>query len=418
MKKMINIVFILGALSLLYQFFVMFLMNKHDAVYSLKTSNNAYMIHENFEKERKYNMYYFLITDQNKKNFVYSIDRNLNRQSRIIKEIKTYQNNNLYCIAPVFKKKAIDSVLCKLGETQVSTTFLKQAGNNNVLNFTANLKKEGYTLNEELDKETPIKSSYGNGKKISIYDELDESLYLTLWGYNGVYILNNGEIEYRDFLRYDHYENDFARLVDKFYISINTDNTEYGSFYVVNIKDGGRARIDSDFTISKNSYFNGIYNKKLYYTDIDNRKQYILDPSDEELKEVSTNDKGKFFDGEKLVDIDMNELVSTKKYFNLPKVDEKLQQKYPDKQIFKTLKNKYFLDSDGSVYKIVGDYIDYKILLFKIDGFKEMKIVNDKVFGVSGDTVFYYSDKKGLRKAALNRELVYNYRNIFDVYEK
>lgn len=416
MKKMINIVFILGALSLLYQFFVMFLMNKHNAVYSLKTSNNSYMINENYEKSRKYNMYYFLITDQNKQNFVYSINRNLNRQARIIKEIKTYQNNNLYCIAPVFKKKIIDSVLCKLDETQVSTTYLKQIGNNDIINFTANLKKDGYTLNEELDKDVPIKSSYG--KNISIYDELDESVYITLWGYNGVYILNNGAVEYRDFLRYDHYENDFAMLVDKFYISINTDNTEYGSFYVVNIKDGGRAQIDSDFTISRNSYFNGIYNKKLYYTDIDNRKQYILDPSNEELIEVSSNGKGKFYDGEKLIDIDMNELVSTKKYFNHTKVDEKLQQKYPDKQIFTTLKNKYYLDGDGSVYKIVGDYSDYKILLFKIAGFKEMKVVNDKVFGISGDTVFYYSDKKGLRKAAYDRELTYNYRNIFDVYEK
>lgn len=387
-------------------------MNRHDAVYSVKTSDNSFMINEDYDKIADYNMYYFLIKDKKDNSFVYSLNKSLNKQSRIIKDIKSYQNNNLYCIAPVLKNKVIDNVLCKLDGVQVSTSYLKQIGNGDIQTFNISLKKDGYNLNEDLDKETTIKQSYGN---MSIYNLVDPNIYITMWGYNGVYILNNENIQYRDFLRYDVYENNYAMLVDKFYISINTDNADYGSFFVVNIKDGGKALIDSDYSVSKNSYFNGVYKNKVYFTDIDNNKQYTIDPKNEVVSEVTTP---KYFDGEELKDIDINELTREKKYFVDKKLDQEIVDKYKDKKLIKTFKNHYYLDNDGSVYKIVGNYFDNKILLFKFDDFKEIKVVNNRVFGISSDTVYSYSDEEGLRKVAYNRELIYNYKNIFDIYEK
>lgn len=415
MKKMITIVFILGALSLVYQFFAMFIMNKHSALYSLKTNDNSYMISENFKKDSKYHMYYLQFTDNEENHFVDSINIDLNRQSRIIKNVKSYQNNNLKCIAPILKNKSITNILCNLDNQEVSLSYLKQIGNSDVNQFIDTLKKDGYTVKEDLDKDTQIVKTYGN---ISIYNDLDPNIYITMWGYNGTYILNNANIIYKDFLHYDYYENKFSRLVGKYYVSIDTDSDDYGSFYVVNIKDGGVASIDSDFNISKNGYFNGIYKNALYYTDIDNQKQYIYDPVKEEIRECSSNNQGKYYDGENLVDIDINELTSTPKYFVDYKIDTKLQEKYPDKQFVTSLGNKYYLDSDGSVYKIIDEYYDYKVLLFKFNDFKELKVVNNNVYGISGDTVYQYSDDLGLRKVAYNRELLYNYKNIYGVYEK
>lgn len=412
MKRMISIVFTLGAIALLYQFLTLFIMNKHDAVYSVKTDDNSYMINEDYNKTKDYNMYYFLIKDKKNNSFVYSINKSLNRQSRIIKEIKSYQNNNLYCIAPVLKNKIIDNVLCKLDGIQVSTSYLRQIGNQDIQVFNTSLKNNGYKLNEELDKETQIKQSYGN---ISIYDLVDPNLYITMWVYNGICILNNGEIKYRDLLRNDIYENNYAILVDKFYVSIKTDNSDYGSFFVVNIKDGGKALIDSDYSISKNSYFNGVYKTKIYFTDIDNNKQYIIDPKNEVVEEAITS---KYFDGEELKNIDISDLTRERKYFSSKKIDQNIMNKYQDKKLIKSFKNHYYLDSDGGVYKIVGDYTDNKILLFKFEDFKEMKVINNRVFGISGDTLYSYSEEEGLRKIAYNRELVYNYKNIVDIYEK
>ena len=61
---------------------------------------------------------------------------------------------------------------------------------------------------------------------------------------------------------------------------------------------------------------------------------------------------------------------------------------------------------------------DFDVIRFKFDDFKEMKVVNNNVFGIVGDTVYMYNNNIGLRKVAQNRELVYNYQNIYDIYYK
>ena len=67
--------------------------------------------------------------------------------------------------------------------------------------------------------------------------------------------------------------------------------------------------------------------------------------------------------------------------------------------------------------QIISDYYDQKVKLFQLDDFKELKVLNNNVYGVSNDTVYIYNNKIGLKKAIVNRELIYNYKNIYDVYE-
>ena len=59
MKKMVTVILLLGALALVYQFFVSFVICRHDASYSVKTSDNSYMVKENYRKEKNFNMYSF-----------------------------------------------------------------------------------------------------------------------------------------------------------------------------------------------------------------------------------------------------------------------------------------------------------------------------------------------------------------------
>lgn len=415
MKKMINIVLILGALSLLYQFFVLIIMNKHESTYSIKTADNSYMINERFKKDGKYNMYYFKIEDKDHKTFVYSYDKDLNKQSRIITDVLSYKNDNLECIAPVFKNNIIENIICNLDKTLVGYSYLKQIGDNRVDEFINTLKQKNYNFNSELEKESTVVNTSNN---ISIYNSLDSELFMTMWGYNGIYILNNGEISFRDLLTYDTYFNKFSILIDRYYITANTDNDNFNSFYIVNIKDGGKALMTSDFAISKNIYFNGVYKDILYVTDMDNRRQFTINPKTEKIEEVGKSSECKFYDGEKLVDVDIRELLTEKKYFSSKKIDEKLQEKYQGYNILESSGNFYYLDSDGSVYQIVGSNYDYKILLFKFNDFKDLKIENNNLYGISGDTVYMYNNKTGLKKAATNRELLYNSENIYDIYQK
>lgn len=415
MKKMITVVLLLGAIALIYQFFVSFVISKHDANYSIMTSDNSYMIKENYKKEKDFNMYSLLIEDKSKNTFaaIYNVD--LNRSSRIIKDVKEYSDGNLVCIAPILKDKKIENISCKLDNNQVSITYLHQIGNTSINNFINSLKQEGYTFNNEIDSNNNISSTSSN---ISTFDNLEDNLYVTMWGYKGVYILNQNKIEYKDYLSKDSYFNTYSILCDKYYVSLDTDETEINAFYVANIKDGGKAHIDFDFSLSKNSYINGIYKGKVYVTDIDKRVEYAINPASEKIEEVGSGANAKYFDGESLKKVDISELVNEKKYFLDSKIDESISSKYNGQNLIYSHDSYYYKDSNNNVYQVLKDFPDYKILLFKFDEFKEMKVKNNNIFGIVGDTVYMYNNNIGLKKVAQNRELTYNYQNIYDIYYK
>lgn len=413
MKKMITIVFILGAMSLLYQFFVLFIMNQHEADYSIKTETNSYMLEEAYHKKDGFNIYNLKIEDKDKKVFVASFDKSLNRQSRIVKDIKEYQANNLYCIAPVFKDRIVDNVLCLFNNNQVSVSYLHQIGNSDIDIFINNLRNDGYDVNNELDKSTNIVKIEDN---ISIYDGLDENMFTTIWGYKNLYILNNKEIIKKDLLSKDSYFNDYGILCGKYYVTMNSDDSDFISFYVVNVKDGGKAKIDFDYAISKNSYFNGIYDGKIYLTDIGYSRQYVINPATEKIEEVGTSKECKYFDGESLKNVNISNLTSEKRYFVPKKIEESITSKYKDYFLIESYGNYYYQDSNGSVYQVVGNYSDYKVLLFQFNDFKELKLVHNNLFGISKDTIYMYNNSIGLRKVATYRELNYNYKNMYDIY--
>ena len=83
--------------------------------------------------------------------------------------------------------------------------------------------------------------------------------------------------------------------------------------------------------------------------------------------------------------------------------------------LFKTFSNGcYYYVDDSNVYQVINNK---KVLLFNLDKFREMKVVNGNLFGISNDTLYLYN-KNGLKKVLSNRELIYNSSNIYDVYIK
>ncbi len=413
MKKLFSIIITLGILSLAYQFIVTFFMFKHTSNYSVKNNEDEFMVKEKFKKSGEHNMYSFYMTDKNKNNFVFSYDVDLNKQSKVIIDVLSYHDGDLYCVAPILKNKSVENIECIDGGQLVSYSYMKQ--NRNITDFINQINNSGYKFSESLEKDYTITDTKYN---LTVYKEIPDNIYFSMWGYNRLYIINNKEIKMQDLLNHDSYSNeDYSILVDKYYVTLNTDNDSGNSFYVANIKDGGKALVESDYDISKNIYFNGVYNKKAYFTDINNKKQYYVDPYKEEIKEVGTSDKCKYFDGKTFQDVNISTLANEKKYFKEKNIPDELSNKYPDKKIIESYGNYYFLDTDGSVYQIISNYYDQKVKLFQLDDFKELKVLNNNVYGVSKDTVYIYNNKIGLKKAIVNRELIYNFKNIYDVYE-
>lgn len=409
MKKLFNTMIALLIFLLIYQFFVTFLINKRDYNYSLATKDNDYLVKEKYNRKKGVNMYSFLITDKDKNSFVYSYKGNLNRQSRVLKDIISYNNNDLHCIAPVFKNDSIESVVCKYKKQLVSYTYLKQIGNTEVDNFINNLSSTGYKVNLDYKDINSAKTAHGN---ISFYNDIDSNLYFTIWNYRGVYLINNNNVVDEDLLNNDLYENKYSIVSGEYFIVANPDDN-FDSFKIVNIKEKGQDSIESSDDISSNNYFNGSYKGKVYLTDNINKKQYVLDPKKETIEALETP---KYYDGKKLVDIDINELISTEKHFIDNEIPLEISKKYGDNVLY--TEDNYYYQNNGAVYKIVGDNYDYKVLLFKFDDLKELKVLNGNIYFISYDTVYMYNDKIGLKRVIEDRELIYNYKNIFGVYEK
>lgn len=412
MKKMIRVVIILGALFLIYQIFIIFFINEHESTYSIKTSDNSFMIKEKYKKHGKFNMYYLRFEDKDKNSFVASYDLSKNRQSQVIKDIKTYKDGNLYCIAPILNDKEINNISCRQGNTQVSVSYLHQIKNNSINDFIDILKLQGYNLYDELDIDNkPIKKE----NNIAVYDNLDDNLYMTMWGYKGVYILKNDSINYKDFLDSDMYFNNYSILSGKYYVTLSVSGSQVISFFVVNIKEGGKMEKIIEKSISKNSYINGVYKNKVYFTDIENGIQYFINPELEKIEEVGSGDNCVYYNGKELQNINSKSLVDEKKLFIEKAISQKLIDVNGNYNYLESNGNYYYNDKNN-IYEVVGDFYENKILLFSYDDFKEMKVKNNNVFGINGDTIYMYNNETGIRKVASNRELLYNYANIYDIY--
>lgn len=408
MKKMIRVIIVLGVLSLIYQFIINFFLTNKEYNYSIKNDENEFMITENYKKKNGYNLYTFLIKDKEENTFVYDYEGDLNSQSRVIKDIEIYKNNNLYCIAPVFKDKKIDNIICRYNNELVTYTYMQQIGNVEVDGFINDLQTK-YTVNTSYREMNSAKTDYGN---ISYYNDMDSNLYFSIWNYKNLYKINNNQADSIDLLKTDLYENEFSIACDKYYVVVNIDNG-FNYYYVANIKDGGKAEIYTNDEVSNNIYINGCYKSKVYLTDIINKKQYEIDAKHEK---VTTLVSGKYYDGVKLNTVDISTLVKEKRYFTDTILPEEITKQYGND--IKYANGNYYFINDNKVYKVVGDNYNEKILLFVLGGAHELKALNNNIYVISGSTVYMYNNINGLKKVIEDRELIYNSKNIFNVYEK
>ncbi len=415
MKKILKIIFLLGVLFLVYQLFLIFFINEHSVSYSIVAKDKRkYFIDENFKKVDDDYIYSFTIKDK-KKVYTFSYNKDLNKQEEIISDIKYYKSNNLECIYPIYKKNNTSDMACLLNNRQVSYSYLKQVNNKDLDKIINKLKKDNY-------KSSSWESSDSSRKynTIRVYEKNIPGDYIyTVWFYKGIYIVNNKNTIEKELLQKDKYENNLSMLTGKFYVTFNTDlsasDLEYSQFILYNIKDGGRSEIDLENKFSLNTYINGVYDNMLYITDNDNKKQYVLDPNKQSIKEVGDKDIGfKALKNNKLINIRTNkdnifyDSVSNK---NITKL-------YGDVEVKKYREDYYFKTGDGEVYKVINQEYKNPIKLFQFPDIKEWKVKDNAISFVVGDTIYIYTDVYGLRPIIIDKELNYNYKNIYDFMKK
>ena len=352
---------------------------------------------------------------------MYSINKDFNRQNMVINSIKRFDENGLSCIMPVFKDNSISEITCKNGDGLVSYSYLKQQGNGSVNSFVSNLKTEGYNS-----------FSWENGNDFEQYKNMQvainfpEEFGATIWGYNKLYLIKKGEYKESNLFSEKRLDNSLAALAGNYYVTLNTDDgdksTTFERIYLINVKDGLKDPLfieEENGGISRNIYFAGVVGKKVYIVDKTNKKEYEINTADKSIKVVGseTLSTGLYYNGEKMVNVDINELINNNYYFKTNVEVADLSSKYGNIEIKESNKKYYFKNDAGEVFYVLKSDLDHPVKLFSLSNLREWKVIGDSVFGISGDTLYMYNFDYGLKPIIKNGDLA-SYSNFYDIFKK
>ena len=368
-----------------------FSIKSHHCIYKI----NGYKIYEYFYKEDKH-VYDFIIKKK-KISYTFSIKKNLNKKKKIIRKVKTYKNEDLICIIPIYKKSIQTNIYCNLNNEQVSIDYLLKTSNESFSKIQAKMKK--YKI--IYPKEEIYNDTY---KKIKVYNKniLDNDIYF-IWDYKGIYILSKNKNNYKKILDYDLYDNVTSCIADKYYIIFeNTSVNGIKKIYYYDFKRNKLKVYKPEKILSKDTYINGVVDNIIYVTDNKERKQYTIDIRKKKIEELSFKTNNYIiYNNKRKRTINKNEFFQKQQLFQ-----NNVEENYT------------YFKQENKIYKRLNKSKSGSILLLKLDGIKEWSLIADEIILLQDNAIYSYTEEKGLRKIIENNELRYNYKNIYQVEKK
>ena len=412
MKRVLSLIFLLICLLLILEFGTTFFKKEHKIEYQINSLDKTFTITEEYQ-EVKNNTYYLEIKNDDHI-FIYTVNNHFNKQKEIIDSIEIYEKEGMLCIYPVFINHEGLEIECHKDNHLYSYESVKD--NVLVQEFVSLLKNMNYTsLSWKLESSSEEKVN----SSIIYKDNLLDNDYITIWNYKGIEIISKNGSNYKNIYNYDKYENNHGSIVGKYYITpvyISDKVFDFNSLNIIDLESGNLKTMDLDTTLNQDTYINGVVDNKLYYFDPDNLVQYEINPSSQKIRLVGNKERNAQFYNGSWQTINIYDFVGNKKKFTL-EIDEKVNN-YQPTSVYQSLSNYYYMTSDGSFYKLNKNNLDYPILLWQKSGVKEVKVVEDTIYFMIGDTLYYYTDSTGIRKIVKNSEFNYNNTNIYDIYKK
>lgn len=375
-----------------------------------------YSVVEKLRINQKEKSYDFIVTNKDKDTFIFDITETSSRKKKIIKDIKSYKENNLKCIYPIYKNKFVTDVRCLYDGKQVSYSYLKQINNKDIDKIIEKVKKDGLNNPKWSEKDEKAEWVGTGSRKIKVYQEslIDDYSFL-VWRYKGLYVLNSKEMEVYDFLDNDQYDNVYSYLVSNYYVVavIDSDSGRIEKIVCFDVEKRETKTIKFKEKTSIKYYFNGVIEDKLYVTDVGSKKQYIIDPKKGKI-EVLEAAKEQFIsykNGQKIA-VEPNILLEEEVYFGLKVELEELNKIYDDIVEVKEILEYYYFRTENAIYRVNKNNLEKAELLFSFDDISEWVVVGKDMLVVVSDKVYFYNDEVGLSLILENSELKYNYKNI------
>lgn len=339
---------------------------------------------DKFKIKEQYNdnKYYFEIMNNKLYNFDYIVSRKLNKKQ--IENVVYIKDGVYECIIP--KSKKLDTYpLCYRGNNLVSYTLVSS---DKIKEF---FIKNGYSNKNVYEK---------SDKDFQFYNNLDKKEYIAVWKYNGFYIMNENNIKTINLFNKDRYSNDLCYLNNQYLLLPNYDQEhEFNTFYIVNIKNGEKEKIDTDYNISYESYIVGVNEDSVYLFDKKYKNEYEINVKKGKVKLIGNEDKGyvKYKDGKRVSE--------TLKYFN-------------QSRTFNLGSTSSYIYNEGaSLTKTYKENKKYSTIIFD----KKVNLVNthnDKVYFILKDVLYEYIPYSGEKTIVKNFEWNFNLKDTIFIYNE
>ena len=329
-------------------------------------------VYEEFNNDDR--NYYFKISNSNI-SFDYYIGHKRLLGKKKIKEIKYYENDKYTCIVPVIKK--MDSIpLCYSDITKIDYHLVDDDMKNNLLDYF-----------NDMDE---LNTTYNN---INIYNLVNRS-YL-IWNYNNLISIKDSGNEEISIFDNDYYDISLSAIVDDYFVIPNYDeNYNFNEFVIINLRNMNVTKWEINYTISKDSYILGTYNKSIFLVDKKNKVEYEYVPRKKKIRIVGSENKNGIIYDDGYKKVPFNQLVTSNYSFNYGYSYD------------------YVLNNNILMRKSLNDNVlisnrSVKDIIYKGSNY---------VYYIVDSTLYYYDIFKGEVKVMDDFEWNFNYKNIIYPY--
>lgn len=403
-KKIITFSLILLFLTLLLEFGINYFKTSHHVEYDI----SGYTVEEDYIKKSGKD-YYLIKVSKDGKEYIFSAKNKFNKNEKIIKEIISYDTDDISCATIIYTNNSSSTPLCY--KDKILHSYISVENEPGMSEYLKQLNKYAE------DKITPSDESY-----VFAYNEIyKNNLYknedIIMYNYKNIIKINGERTMTFDFSNKDVFKNEYGTLVGKYYVIPKMRNSiEFSHYLIVDLEKETVEEIDLakevSAKISSQMYVNGIYNSNLYIFDKSNLVQYEINPDKGEIKVVGNKDKkGIVYKNGQEEEIGVYTLNNEKVKFT-ENYDAYKEIDYD--QIFLTSNGAVYV-KDGVFYKVYNNYLKNPIYLFEAKNVQDIKVKEDNIYYINDQFLYRYNDY-GNVKILKREQFKYDYTNIYDVY--
>jgi len=404
MKKIIRNTLLIFLAIFILEIIVFIFKDNHKVEYKI-VNDKTFNVTEVYNKGN----YYFNVNIDNNK-FYFDYKNSSYKTKKVLKDVLYYEKKDLKCIFPVLKNEETINIFCLKDDTLYTYDYFKD----DLHEFVDVISSKDYDVKNFSDD-----ASYKKFDKATVYiNNILEDTYIYIWKYNGFYSLNKKETNQVNLFSNDIYSNNLGINVSKYYVIPNYDEKyEYSKFYVINMTNDKikELKLKKKKTITNDYYINGIVDDKLYIFDVDNSVQYKINPKRLKITEVGNKkDGGLFYDGTSFENLNIYNFKEEQLIFkeNI-KIPEEIKG-YDE--IFITGENIYYTLNNDFIY--YNKTLNKNIYLFNMEDISNITLVDNTLYFIKGDALYYYDIYHGLKKIISYDELLFNKTNRYVVYKK